>query len=819
MIVRIVCIVLFYLISVPVIVLSQNEFSIIKEDTLLARQYIKKATNFERATQIDSSIYFFEKAKTIYIKLIYNLKNKRIIKDVIFCNRHIGRNLVRKRKFEDAKEYFDESLKIGFSKLGENTVAVSNIYSDLGTLYYMQTDYDNAFEYYNKAFQIRIEKLGDGHNRVANSYNNMGMIYDRKGDYRKAIEHYNKSMEIKTALFGIGPQLRNTFFNIGIAYDNLGDYDKALKFYQKALDVRIHHFGNNHPAVAYTYTNIGNVFYRKGDYDNALQYYKQALNIRLAVFGDMHPSVSFSYNNIGMIYYEKSDFEKALEYYNNALKIKLETLGEKHQDIATTYNNLGIVYVALRNYDKAIEFYTKALDIRKQKFGEDHLYTSTCLLYLGDAYESMREYDKALEYYNYVIDITSDIHTGKHPKAAEAYQKMAAIYLKKNKLLTALKFSQKAIIALNPEFNDSSIYKNPNLDNIINEKELFAPLKAKAETFRKLFINNHHNIEYLEASYENYQLTIKLVDLIRSSYKSESAKLLLGEGSAQVFDDAIQVALKLFDITKKEIYKNEAFVFAEKNKASILLSSLQELNAKKFAGIPDSLIDYEKQLKIDLTYIDTKLQKLIQKKGDLDEIKLADLEEKRFYLNTAYQQLLKEYENNYSEYYQLKYDSKTYSISEIQQSIENNSVILEYFVGENRIHCFVISRNLYDIVSINIDSSFIDFINSYTKSIKKININKYLKLSEQVYKLIFRPLTSAIHDFNKIIIIPHGILLKLPFESLISTVPQNFQAIDLSKLDYLINKYDISYHYSVNLYIQKLGHYMNQIVSWICTDI
>jgi len=86
---------------------------------------------------------------------------------------------------------------------------------------------------------------------------------------------------------------------------------------------------------------------------------------------------------------------------------------------------------------------------------------------------------------------------------------------------------------------------------------------------------------------------------MRRGYNAEQTKLFLGEKTYNVYDNAISTAIKLYEITKNEQYKEKAFSFSEKSKTNLLLESLSEAKAKQFAGIPETLLEHERQVKID----------------------------------------------------------------------------------------------------------------------------------------------------------------------------------------------------------------------------
>jgi tetratricopeptide (TPR) repeat protein len=63
-------------------------------------------------------------------------------------------------------------------------------------VYAFQGDYDKALEYYEKSLSIILSVLGDNHPDVAISYNNIGNVYAFQGDYDKALKYYEKALKI-----------------------------------------------------------------------------------------------------------------------------------------------------------------------------------------------------------------------------------------------------------------------------------------------------------------------------------------------------------------------------------------------------------------------------------------------------------------------------------------------------------------------------------------------------------------------------------------------------------------------------------------------
>ena len=84
---------------------------------------------------------------------------------------------------------------------------------------------------------------------------------------------------------------------------------------------------------------------------------------------------------------------------------------------------------------------------------------------------------------------------------------------------------------------------------------------------------------------------------MRRNASYEKDKLVLAERATQTYQGAVGTALQLYQKQQNQKYLRQAFYFSEQNKASVLAGALADHRAQQFAGIPDSLISLEKELK------------------------------------------------------------------------------------------------------------------------------------------------------------------------------------------------------------------------------
>jgi len=820
----------------------QTEIASFQPDTALAARLYSKGTALSAKAMHDSSIIYFEKAGHHYQAFASQYNDSTSWENYIRSQNALSYNYRVKGQLDKALAIAEKALAKGKEIFGDNNRVVAYSYDQIGILHSTNGQYNEALDMYQKSLAIKQKVLGENHHKVADTYRYMAITYGQTDNFEKAIAYYQKAIFINRTSRGddhisvfrlykdmsiinrkMGnydkafnyleqhmegvikyhgrqhPAVANAYISMGILYRIKGNYDKALNYYKKALAIFIHHYGENYSGVGNTYNNMGVIHEFKGDYGKALEYYQKSLSIELEVVGEIHWKIAGLYYNIANTFYDLKDYDKALKYHHKALNLRLTLLGEGHHHVAASYNQMAELYRDNGEFKKALDYHKKALSIYQNAFGENHLNVGHTYGYIGLYYKKQNLFAKARTNFLRALNIHRYNLGDKHPSVSWVYTRIGELELDGNHIEEALNYAQKAISALIPNFNNTNWYINPAMTNVLNEKKMLYALKLKALALEKRYQHISHDLKDLESAMNTYQIISDLIYQMRNQYQYESSKLILNEKTQEIYDSAIGTALLLYTLTGKIQYKNRAFDLIEKAKSSVLLTSLQDSKARQFAGIPEILLNREKELRIDLTFYETQIQNELQKKEGPDSLKIEAYKNKCFSLNQAYQRMIMEFETDYPKYFELKYQTRTVPAAELQNSLDPESVLIEYFLGKKNITIFTVTRNHVDVFDIPIDTSFQASIESLNKSIKKLDKTTFLKTSHQLYKHLIEPVTHKLAGCKKLIIIPHSDLYKIPFETLISKIPQKNR-----QPDYLINQYEISYHYSATLYFNSL---------------
>jgi CHAT domain-containing protein len=351
-----------------------------------------------------------------------------------------------------------------------------------------------------------------------------------------------------------------------------------------------------------------------------------------------------------------------------------------------------------------------------------------------------------------------------------------------------------------PGFSPRSSSENPVVEMVAEKQDLLEILTAKAEALEAMAKLESSEKSALAAALNAIQGAARLIDLLRADYKAENYRLIFGEKSQQIFDLAVQIAIKLYAMTGIFSYKEEAFIFSEKSKAALLSENMLESNARQFAGIPADQLAREKELKNELAQCETLLEKQSAMPLLANPQELIDLKNRYYAYLAEYQKLIGSFEHAYPQYYELKYKSKQISVAEFQKKLPAQTALIEYFLGSKNLYIFFLSRNQFEVISQPVESQFAETIESYCRAIKKIDEKTFLQLSPRLFRIVIAPLQEHLVNKEKLLIIPDRILTFLPFETLISREGSNG---DFSQLDYLIRRHAVSYHFSGNFWLRQ----------------
>lgn len=629
---------------------------------------------------------------------------------------------------------------------------------------------------------------------------NRGVGFLKKGEFEYSIQSFENAIRtIDQKGLTDNNLIYRTYVNFGVLLNRVGDWKKSLRYYDLAESFTITEFGDDSNKLIPIYVNKGIIFNNYGDLVKAQTYYEKALS--LMDHQKESRWLSQTYQNLGIIFYRRNNYSEALSYFLKTLDLKIK---ENVGTTSITRNTIGNCYKKLGNYIEADKYYQKSINEVKEISGNDFYLLGDYYLNYAVFQDEIGNSDNVLPYLKLAFVIYNNNFGNKHPDTAHCLKNFGDYYFKKKDHLNALKYYQKALISEVDNFNNSTVYINPTMDELDPQLSILEILKPKAITLRYLYYKTN-SISDLDFSLQTYDLCLDIIDKIRIAYQDEESKFALSKNEKDTYTQAIEIAVELYQLTKDGKYKEKAFRYAERSKSASLLSSLNDVNAKNFGGISIGLQEQERNLKLDIA----KYRELVhdeRRKQTPNRDSISGWQNVLFNLNEEYNQMVLRFEEDYPEYYSLKYDTKTIDIKDLQKRLNDNDVLVEYSISDSALFSFIITKSSFELERQKIEKDSFDYHLEEVRNCLKTNdfsnnsadyYKRYTRSAYQLYQYLLNEKDSLLSGKN-LLIVPDDKMAYIPFGVLL-TKEADSTSMNYRNLKYLIRDNTITYHNSATL--------------------
>ena len=372
------------------------------------------------------------------------------------------------------------------------------------------------------------------------------------------------------------------------------------------------------------------------------------------------------------------------------------------------------------------------------------------------------------------------------------------------------------------QFVKSSFSFNRYNDIKENLITLLAPVQPSIHKIKEsVLINLKRNcsIEILTHLIAELSNISNVLDTIQICTIPDDVKRLLSDSISEFNRFAMVACIKTFQLTNHQQYFEMAFRFAEKSKFRILSESMAFKHALNESGISVAMILKETNLSLSINRLQNEISRksfLSDKESDNSVILLTSK------LNLLYNEkkvLLADLDKNYPVFYKLRFDPYSIDAKSIRKALTKDQVILNYVFGPAKnvfqplfskgdyvnivpaqLFCFLIGKDFFLVQAIHDSSSFLstfgvdEFVSKPDTKGDKISISGYQSFvmkSHQLYLRLIEPFKAKIAEKSLLISLDQR-LAGLPFDILISEMPESPSAFNFKNLHYLIQEYSIS---------------------------
>ena len=797
---------------------------------------INEGLELESEGENREAINVFEMALSTLKLLEY--RDREVSEKALIVYYHLAFNCYRLKEFSMSQVFIDEGLDYGKKHLAGLNQNIANLLRVQGTLYFLDGKLDSAIVTFKKGLNLLEELNVEYHLDVALLLNNLSVVEGQFGDYSKKKRTDIKQLKVLNMMYpdSIYYRLCRCYNGLSIDYGFLRDLDSLLHFSNKAKDCYLQLRDTSHYLAMQN--NIGFAYLEAGNLDRASEVFNH-LRLETKLRKDSI-TLSLSYFNLGEIYYQKRDYYLASEYHRESLRIRRQLQGLHPIDLPNSFHNLGRALYKLDD-PSCLEYYLHALEIRKRVFYPDHpditMSHSAILNYyiyieensdsidyyasltlsgfnrtknmegLSFMYSSLADFQErhggvkmALQYRRLALQKIKELYGLDHPQTRRRTNELAELFANLHQYDSARFYLDEVFLNLDPDWNSGKEY---DLDSMPDPFGLFEALLLQAN-LKKIESGDKLGMDELNMILEIYDQSIQVIEAIRGYYNYAEMKLNVIAASKKVFELAIQISLKLYDLMGREEFLERAYVYCAQGKSIYLNELLDKKHWWNDALIPEDLSKFRSNLLFKVDYFSAEIEKEKSAENP-DSLKLTSLDMRLLRTREQLDSLNLILEEQYPDFISLR-SNKVIALDQLQQFLrKSESSLLESFWGDSILTIFYLDGRNIKVHNIPSSDSLQRKITSYVDLVETrplvlnekgealFKFQEFVKRSNSLYKMLVEPVLGGERS-SRLFIVADELLHKLPFESLVSKHSGNVR--HYHQLAFLGLERDISYAFS-----------------------
>jgi len=675
--------------------------------------------------------------------LLKSLLNKFIVLTlaaICISSGLIGRQSSNEVIFQIAKSSnfsYQERIDALDSLLKQGSVDSSEVYHEMGKLYFRQKDYSNALTLTKAAIQQKEKQI-------------------------KPISDINKS---KTNL---------AFF---YRYAGLAESEKST--YQEMINDR-----RTKDRLASAYIGLSRVFKREGDFYQAIQ----ELNLGLAnskILADSESEILIITELISVLaskyesidHRSNSEADLNLAIHSEERILTIDDKIEKDKSYYERSNNLAVIFDSFEKYDEAYDKYSEALKYYKSIQDSASYYTmlnNVALIHCAKgAYVKAHDlFDKIIAESNHHESLGLAYGNKAYYLQTDAHEQRIAYY-----------FSSLGTLIYNDQINSIKQLTISEILDSGNEDDLLVFLSDMA-TFLVRHYEETARKEYLNQASSVLKLVDELISVIRYRSVSDNAKLFWINRGVNSYLLSVKVCYYLEQ-------SEEAFYYMEKNKALLLQEKIRDLQSKKGKAIPDAIIKKVYSFNYRLNLLDN------QYRLNPSDTSVAKAFKN---LTKTSQYYIDSVNSVFPSFKTIRIEENISNLAHVSKiATDKNQILVEYIVGDQEAFGIFVNDESATLFRIEdkalLEREFLQLQEFIQKPVmSKKQLSEFKQLSFNMFTQLF-PSKKMRRNIKgrKLLVVPDDFLFRVPFETLITAVDKP------TKESYLVNECEISYQHSMSL--------------------
>lgn len=560
--------------------------------------------------------------------------------------------------FDKAEEYY----KLAIERRGNDPEARAYTLLDLADAYNTTKSPLESLPHYEKA----LAAFRDNKNRRGEALvlTQLGLIHMRQYDWEGARKILEKALDIDRNEGDVfeGTRVLNA---LGGVADNQGKPEQAMRLYEEARD-GFHQLGDS-AREGNMYINIGLRYDTWGDWQAAFASYDKALNLLAAGEAAAEADLSFIksrraslFYNIGSLFASLGDYEKGLHYLQKSLDLR----PTKQQ--GPTLMWFGYTYVLSGEPDKALPYCNRAIILQEEARDPRIGQTYTVM---GMAQDSLGNHDKAVEYFDKALEIQRNEKTLDLKGQAITLDKRGRAY-------AALRQVNKARTDLEAALVHWRTYRDRNGEALT----LFHLAGVEGDSGN------------VGSALANAEAATRLIEPLRENAMGQQLRASYFADKLGYYELYIDLLMRSRGRENKEALTIIAFEASERARARGLLDLLSEAGV---AGTPSdatlvNLIEKRRLIQRSIRLKTSQRAQAVVK--NLKPLDLIALDRELTNLNAEQGSIEGQITSSYPHYAALT-SSQPQRATTIQQQLDDNTLLLEYALGDKRSYVWVVTQD------------------------------------------------------------------------------------------------------------------------------